>query len=84
MKKYKFITKDNKIIETDNLSNIKEGLTWQKLNNLKPLYQMNKNEIEFIKKYKLSFSIFNIGLLQNLNLIYLFDKDYIRLKKILK
>ena len=78
--KYNFITMQGEIIETDNLSTIKKGLTWEKLNHLITKYQPNKEEWEFINKYKHSPSVWNFGVLQHLKMIYLFESDYMRLK----
>jgi hypothetical protein len=78
--KYKFLNLTGQIIETNNLSTIKKGLTWEKLNNYKPIYQPNKAEWEFIKRYSFYPSVWNFGVLQHLNLIYLTQHDYNRVK----
>jgi len=80
MKKYNFINTDGLIIETDKLSTIKKGLNLANLNHLKPIWRVKKEEQEFFLRYGLYMSVFNVGCLQELNMVYLFPNDYKRLK----
>lgn len=78
--KYNFIALNGAIIETDNLSTIKEGLTWERLNHLRPEWNITKEEKAFLDKYKLYCSVWNVAVLQHLKMVYLFSTDYKRLK----
>ena len=78
--KYNFLRTDGKIIKTNGLNTIKEGLTLESLNRLKPLWKIQKEENEFLKRYGLINSIFNIAVLQHLNLVYLFSNDLKRIE----
>ena len=73
--KYNFINLNGEIISTNNLSTIKEGLSWDILNHLKPRWTFKKEEADFLKKYGLKNSVWNIAVLQYLNMVYLFDYD---------
>ena len=74
---YNFINQYGEIIEIDKLSNIKKGLTFEKLNLLKPLWAFSKSENDFFKKYGLYPSVFNVGCFQHLKMVYLFENDLI-------
>ena len=78
--KYNFLNMNGEIIETNNLSTIKKGLTWGTLNRLRPLYKMNKDQKAFLNKYGLYCSVWNVAVLQHLNIVYLIPNDYKRLK----
>jgi len=77
--KYNFIKENGEIISTDNLSTIKKGLTWVMLNTFKVRYYFSKENKEFLDKYKLSHSIFNVTCLHELGMIYLTESDFKRL-----
>ena len=82
--KYNFINLNGNIISTNNLSTIKKGLSWITLNCLRPIWNFKKEENDFLKKYGLKNSVWNIAVLQHLNIVYLFDYDLKRLKGGLK
>ena len=79
--KYNFINLNGEIITTNNLSTIKKGLSWESLNHLKPIWAFKKEENNFLKKYGLKNSVWNIAVLQHIKMVYLFPYD---LKRILE
>jgi len=79
--KYNFISRTTGEIKSyNNLFHIKKGLSWEILNNYKPLFKPNEDDFNFLKRYGLYPSVFNIGVLQHLNMVYLFPNDLKRLK----
>ena len=80
--KYNFIKENGEIISTNNLSTIKKGLNWVMLNNLMPIWSFKKEEKEFLVKYGLSNSVFNVGCLQDLGMVYLTETDFKRLNEV--
>lgn len=81
--KYNFLKFDGSLFETNNLFNVKKDLTWNMLNNFIPFWNLTKKEKEFLDKYELPCSIFNVSCLQHLNMVYLPDYFYkIILKKL--
>jgi hypothetical protein len=69
--KYNFIKLNGEIVSTNNLSTIKKGLTWDKLNNFMPIWNFKKEENDFLKRWGLSNSVFNVGCIHNLGMVYL-------------
>ena len=81
--KYNFLCRDGKIKSFKNLK--KEiGLSWNDLNRLLPQYNLSKEDGDFLKKYKLEPTFFNIAVLQKLNMVYLFEADLKRIKEMIK
>jgi hypothetical protein len=82
--KYNFIDKNGEIKSFNNLFHIKKGLSWEILNNFKPLYSPNKEEWAFIKKWDLYPSVWNFAILQRFNMVYLYPNELRKIKKLLK
>ena len=77
--KYNFINLKGEIITTNNLNTIKKGLSWGSLNHLKPIWTFKKEENNFLKKYSLKNSVWNIAVLQHIEMVYLFPHDLKRI-----
>lgn len=91
--KYNFIDMNGDIISTNNLLDIKsdlrkwERLSWEKLNNFMPIGKLTKEERDFLNKWELYPSVFNVGCLHHIKMVYLpefFYNNVLKLKGGLK
>ena len=86
MKKYNFIDKHGNLLEMDTLQELEfnklgvKHFNWEKLNHITPKYPFSKTEAEFSKKWGLYPSVWNVGVFQALGVVYLYEKDYLRIK----
>lgn len=86
VKKYKyiFLTIEGEIIKTNNIKKFGESrgfknLDWYYLNNLRT-DNILKSEYEFLNKWGLNPSVFNVGCLRYLKAVYLPEYFYNKLK----
>ena len=81
MKKYNFIKTNGELIEMDSLSELGiKNLNWERLNHLGTKWNLTKSEADFLKKYNLSPSVWNVAVLQHFDIVYLFKADYLKIK----
>jgi hypothetical protein len=84
--KYNFITKNGEIIETDSIKILFEGLgiknmSWERLNRIHSVERFTKEQADFLKKYGLSPSTWNVACLQQIGMVYLYSADLARIKQ---
>jgi len=77
--KYNFLTKYGELKQGNSLNKLFDKMTWEKLNNLRPLYSFTKEQKEFLTKWGFDTTIFNVGILQNLGVVYLTNSDLKRI-----
>lgn len=61
-----------------NQNNLKDF--WVFINKLKPLKPFSKEEADFLNKYNLNHSVFNVGCFQYLKAVYLHEKQFKKIK----
>jgi len=73
--RYKFITKNGEVKEATNIKKL-TGYTWGEINVLNLKWKFYKEEGDFLRKYHLKPTTFNIACLQNLNLVFLNESEF--------
>jgi hypothetical protein len=82
--KYNFITKEGKILSCNKIEVFFSKMTWEKLHQLSVKGYFLKSESDFLKKYGLDSSLFNVACLQRIGAVPLTESDLIRLREELK
>lgn len=66
--------------EQGRLSNSNINSFWEFISRLEPTETFFKSQADFLNKYKLTHSTFNVGCLHRLKAVYLFENQYLNLK----
>lgn len=84
--KYNFINKYGEIIETDSLKTLFESfgiknMSWDRLNHIHTIETFTKEQADFLDKYGLKHSTWNVACLQQIGMVYLYSADLERIKQ---